>query len=109
MDLPAKLEWEECPCGYKTCKREWLTNLGTFYVGTGFEPDQKEALNRRWEMALPQHQTFDLHPLGKELCDLRASTAGDFETPQHQGQRGEDWDNGFIAACRIVEAHLRKL
>jgi hypothetical protein len=43
-------------------------------------------------------------PVGKALCDRRALAAGDFKDPQHQGQRGCDWDAGFIAACRIVEA-----
>lgn len=49
---------------------------------------------------------FEEHPLGKALCDRRHRAACDFKDPQHQGQRGEDWDNGFLAACEVVRAIL---
>lgn len=48
---------------------------------------------------------FEDTAIGKALSARRSMAAGDFKDPQHQGQRGCDWDAGFIAACRIVEAN----
>lgn len=48
--LPEKLEWADCPCGHPSCKRSYPTNLGTFVMGTGFEPNERKALNTAWNL-----------------------------------------------------------
>lgn len=52
-------------------------------------------------------QHWEDTPLGQALTNRRGQAAGDFKDPQHQGQRGCDWDAGFIAACRIAEEQAR--
>lgn len=49
---------------------------------------------------------FEQHPIGKALTDLRLRGATDFKDPQHQGQRGCDWDAGLLAACEVVRQAL---
>jgi aspartate/tyrosine/aromatic aminotransferase len=41
-----KLEWRKCPCGSPACKRKYPINIGVFYAGTGFSPDEVELLNK---------------------------------------------------------------
>ena len=47
-------------------------------------------------------------PIHQKLFDAleslrRRTTATDFKSPQHQGQRGQDFDNGLIAAWNLVD------
>jgi hypothetical protein len=49
---------------------------------------------------------FEQHPIGKALIALRQRCASDFTDPQHQGQRGCDWDAGLLAACSVVRKAL---
>lgn len=49
MGVPEKLEWQRC-CDHPTCKRMQPTNLGTFTYGTGFEPDEREAIDAAWAL-----------------------------------------------------------
>ena len=51
---------------------------------------------------------FEQHPIGKALTELRLRGATDFKDPQHQGQRGCDWDAGLMAACEVVRQALPK-
>jgi hypothetical protein len=50
MKFPKHLNWEACPCGHPSCKRRFPNNLGSFAVGTGFEPEEVNELDRRWEL-----------------------------------------------------------
>lgn len=50
MDTPKTLEWQDCLCGHAHCKRSHPINLGTFYQGTGFEPHERDALNKAWAL-----------------------------------------------------------
>lgn len=45
---PKTLIWERCACGEEVCKYQYLTNLGTFYQGTGFTPEEKEWIDQAW-------------------------------------------------------------
>lgn len=44
-----KLIWQKCPCLHPSCKREYPINLGTFTVGTGFDPEERQLLDRAME------------------------------------------------------------
>lgn len=41
--------WVKCPCGHHMCKRQYIGNLGTFYQGSGFQPDEIDLINRAFE------------------------------------------------------------
>ena len=45
---PETLTWRPCPCGSLACKRQYPTNLGTFSMGNGFEPHEREWLDKAW-------------------------------------------------------------
>lgn len=42
-------EWKKCPCGDTVCKREYISNLGTFFAGSGFDPEEKKLINAAFE------------------------------------------------------------
>lgn len=50
MQFPKKLEWKHCSCGHPSCHRIFPVNLGMFYQGSGFSPEEARELNRRWEL-----------------------------------------------------------
>lgn len=39
-----KLTWVQCPCGHPGCTREYPSNIGVFYTGSGFSPSEKELI-----------------------------------------------------------------
>lgn len=50
--LPEKLEWRMCQCGHKSCARAHPINLGHFYQGTGFEPNERAAIDEAWGLLI---------------------------------------------------------
>lgn len=48
-----KLSWKPCPCGSPSCKRMWPLELGTFYAGTGFEPRERDLIDKAFSYLKP--------------------------------------------------------
>jgi hypothetical protein len=40
-----KLTWKPCPCGHKACKRMYPVEIGWFYAGSGFDPDERKLMD----------------------------------------------------------------
>lgn len=40
-----KLEWHSCPCGHTTCRLAYPINLGQYYQGTGFTPEERALMD----------------------------------------------------------------
>lgn len=41
--------WKKCNCGSKVCKLEYPQEIGSFYQGTGFSPDEKEMIENAFK------------------------------------------------------------
>lgn len=53
MSFSKTLTADPCLCGSPHCKRAGIREMGVFYQGTGFEPDEFAELKRRWEGFVP--------------------------------------------------------
>ena len=40
------MRWTKCGCGNKLCKRQQPVGFGTFYQGSGFEPNEVRKMNQ---------------------------------------------------------------
>lgn len=40
-----ELTWRKCSCINSSCTYEYPNEIGSFYQGTGFSPEEKEFLN----------------------------------------------------------------
>lgn len=55
---PEKLFWVKCNCGSEFCDKQYPTNLGSFYQGTGFDTEEREWLDAAWA-ALKEEELND--------------------------------------------------
>jgi hypothetical protein len=46
--------WVLCDCGHRTCRYVYPSNIGNFYLGTGFDFDEARALVRTMSKELNQ-------------------------------------------------------
>ena len=48
-ELILKQQWSKCKCGSPVCKREYPNGIGTYYAGSGFDPEEKELFIKAFE------------------------------------------------------------
>ena len=39
-----KIGTEPCPCGHRSCRKTFLTGIGSFVQGSGFDPDEAHRI-----------------------------------------------------------------
>lgn len=57
--------WILCACGAATCRRVWPSKIGTFHMGTGFEPEEVREI-----MANMQDVSFWKAPEHRKLLTI---------------------------------------
>lgn len=45
-----RLTWTPCPCGDKACRLQHPTNLGRYYQGSGFLPEERVLMNQAFAL-----------------------------------------------------------
>lgn len=66
-----KPEWLKCPCGHSSCKREFIANLGIFYVGSGFDLEEKELINAAFKALAEKNQKLTSNKTLAEIIDTK--------------------------------------
>jgi hypothetical protein len=83
-----KLTWNKCSCGSPTCVREYPQEIGVFYQGTGFDPTEKNLVNRAFEaLGREQSSSWD----SPEVARLKAAMVQSLDK-----LRQADYKNQFI-------------
>lgn len=47
--MKTQLTWKKCNCGSPHCKLEYPQEIGSFYQGTGFSPEEKELMTKAFD------------------------------------------------------------
>jgi hypothetical protein len=94
---PLEIRWAPCSCGSPHCKRQHPTNLGMFYQGTGFEPEEVRWLNQAWH-------ALALLPALTALADAYEEDTGLLSTPDR-----EKIDSSRLTAARQAIASVEAI
>lgn len=114
-----ELQWEKCRCGDPICKRMRLANLGTFYQGSGFEPQEVEIIEQRWNYPhtpyiSPEHFARAMHRgqvygEDKVYADVHLSCVASKLSPYGTDYEAAGWLHDVIEntpATREIVRHL---